>query len=343
MRHLALSYHTCPLEEPGTALAGGMNVYLRGLLPALPCDTLVLTSGERLEELELAPNVRVRRLPCRQGVWDREAAYRALPRFLELARETGPFQAMSAHYWMSGLAARQLFPDRSPVLMFHSLDPARNPVRAEAERELARVCPVVFSSALDRSVSQMRLPELPFTHVIRPGVDGAFRARDPIQARQRLGLPLEGPLVGLVARDDPAKNAPLARAACREAGLTLVEVPGERWPGGLPHAEMPWFYAAVDLVLSLSEYETFGLSVLEALATGCRVLVSERGYWGGVARHTGLLRIARDLPRDLVRALADPPPDQALVRRHFGWERAARRWLSVLEDGNRTAFPGPPR
>lgn len=332
MRHLCVSYHTCPLEEPGTALAGGMNVYLRGLLPALDCETLVLTSGERYQELALGSNVRVVRLPCRDPVWDREAAYRALPRFLELARQelAGPFDALSSHYWMSGLAARALFPGRPLAMMFHSLDPGRNPERAEAERELARVGTVIFSSSLDRAVSQLRLPELRRTSVIRPGVDEAFHPRDRSEARRRLGLAQPGPLVGLVARDDPAKNAPLARAACLEAGLPLLEVPGERWPGGLPHAEMPWFYAAVDVVLSVSDYETFGMSVLEALAAGCRVLVSERGYWGGVARHTGLLRVVRDLPRDLLRVLDEPVPDRTLIRRYFGWERAARRWMDVL-------------
>ncbi len=50
MNHLLVSYHTCPLEEPGTGLAGGMNVFLRGLLPGLArhgIRTVVLTRGTR--------------------------------------------------------------------------------------------------------------------------------------------------------------------------------------------------------------------------------------------------------------------------------------------------------
>ncbi len=332
MRHLVFSYHTDPLEEPGTELAGGMNIYLRGLLSSLQLDTLVLTSGRKFEELQLGRAV-IWRIPCRGKRWDREAAYAALPRFIDDCRERldGFYPSLSAHYWMSGLAARALFPDRPPVMMFHSLDPGGNERRAEAERELAAACPTVFSSALDRAVSASKLPGLQSVHVIRPGCDPAFVPHDQARARQRLGLPLRGTLVGLPARDDPAKNAALARQACHESGVTLIQTPGPLWPDGLPHSEMPWFYSAMDAVLSLSEYETFGLSVLEALACGCRVLVAPRGYWSGIARHTGLLRVASDDPgRDLAALLRDPPPDPALARHHFSWERAARRWKALL-------------
>ena len=56
-RHLVVSYHTCPLEEPGHGLAGGMNIYLRGLLPALAArgwQLDVITRGTQDERLTMA-------------------------------------------------------------------------------------------------------------------------------------------------------------------------------------------------------------------------------------------------------------------------------------------------
>ncbi|GMU57573.1 MAG: hypothetical protein AMXMBFR33_67190 [Candidatus Xenobia bacterium] len=334
MKHLCLSYHTCPLEETGTGLAGGMNVYLRGLLPALEADTLVLTAGDRSEELGLG-RARILRIPCKSEPWTREQAFQSLPEFVRQARERIlglTFEAVSAHYWMSALAAEELVPGLKPVVMFHSLDPRRNPVRREAERRIAaRAASVVFSSALDRAVSQASLPELTRARIIRPGLEPIFYPRNQSQARQALGLPDDETLIGLVARDDPAKNAALARQVTRELGLTLIEVPGPRWPQGLPHQSMPDFYAAMDLVLAIADYETFGLSVLEALASGCRVLVSDRGYWGALGRRTGAVRVTalKDLGRNLQLALQAPPPDRAL-QSYFTWPRAARRWLQAL-------------
>ncbi len=334
MKHLCLSYHTCPLEETGTGLAGGMNVYLRGLLPALEADTLVLTAGEHDEELGLG-RARILRIPCKTEPWTREQAFESLPEFVRLARERiqgQNFEAVSAHYWMSALAARELAPHLSPVVMFHSLDPQRNPVRREAERRIsAEAASVVFSSALDRAVSQSSLSELTRARIIRPGLDPAFHPRDQSQARQALGLPEHETLIGLVARDDPAKNAALAREVTRELGLTLVEVPGPRWPRGLPHHCMPDFYAAMDVLLAIADYETFGLSVLEALASGCRVLVSDRGYWGSLGRRTGAVHVTAlsELSQSLLKTLQSPLPDRALVG-HFTWPRAARRWLQAL-------------
>ena len=50
-RHLLVSYHTCPMEEPGEGLAGGMNVFLRGLLEGLsragiPTDVITRARGK---------------------------------------------------------------------------------------------------------------------------------------------------------------------------------------------------------------------------------------------------------------------------------------------------------
>src|SRR3990172_5178282 len=69
VKHVLFSYHTCPLEEPGTGLAGGMNIFLRGLLPGLArhgieTDVLTRGKGDAVEITRPYPGVRVVHIPC---------------------------------------------------------------------------------------------------------------------------------------------------------------------------------------------------------------------------------------------------------------------------------------
>src|SRR5262249_50094480 len=48
--------------------------------------------------------------------------------------------------------------------------------------------------------------------------------------------------------------------------------PGVRWLGPLDDDELRALYAACDIVMSASEYEGFGLTVLEAMAARCAVV-----------------------------------------------------------------------
>ena len=69
MKHLLFSYHTCPFEEPGAGLAGGMNIFLRGLLAGISrrgieTDVLTRGTGNRVGVSRPAPGLRVLHLPC---------------------------------------------------------------------------------------------------------------------------------------------------------------------------------------------------------------------------------------------------------------------------------------
>ena len=93
-RHLVLSYHTCPMEEPGTGLAGGMNVFLRGLLRGLsragyPSDVLTRATRGAQEVSEPFPGVRIFHVPCGwKSPPTRRSAYESLERFIGRLRRT---------------------------------------------------------------------------------------------------------------------------------------------------------------------------------------------------------------------------------------------------------------
>src|SRR3990170_4147261 len=138
--HLLVSYHTCPVEEPGEGLAGGMNVFLRGLLRGLSkrgvgTDVLTRATGETVEVEAPFPGVRIFHVPCG---WveppSRESAFASLDLFVERCRilmrgERIAPRVVSAHYWMSGVAARNLV-DAPMVLSYHTVEARMVPLEA---------------------------------------------------------------------------------------------------------------------------------------------------------------------------------------------------------------------
>jgi len=267
VRHLLVSYHTCPLEEPGEGLAGGMNVFLRGLLPGLarhgiPTDVLTRGTGTSVETTVPWPGVRIVHVPCG---WttpaSREGALEALPRFVAGARRFlasggGAWDVVSAHYWTSGIAALRLAQTPRPplVLCYHTVEglkarpagtrPDRLFVaRTRAEELLAREADrVVCFTRRDLAATRRVLPRIAGKGaVVPPGVDGAFRRRAGRQeARRLLGVPPRAFLFLLVARPDPEKNVSRAVAAFGglpgvgpRRGLLVVAGQGQP-PGPLP-------------------------------------------------------------------------------------------------------------
>jgi D-inositol-3-phosphate glycosyltransferase len=350
VRHVLFSFHTCPLEEPGTGLAGGMNVFLRGLLSGLgkhgiETDVLTRGKGSAVEITRPYRGVRVVHVPCG---WEeppsREAAFRALPRFIEKAgeilRERGaPPHALSAHYWMSGLAALEAWAWKRPpglVFSFHTVETlkpmaatgrshALSVARRSAEERIAREANrVVFLSEHDLAATGETLPAAAGKGVvIPPGVDDAFRRPPPREeGRREFGIPAGAFLFLLAARPDAGKNVPAAVEAFlavretggREAHLLVAgqgppagTVPGGViFAGAVSHETMPALLSAADAVLCPSTYESFGLVPLEAMAGGIPVIVPRDGYWGNVvSREGGGAVYAPESPRGLPGAMMD--------------------------------------
>jgi len=246
VRHLLISFHTCPFEEPGVGLAGGMNIFLRGLLAGLSgrgivTDVLTRGLGDRLSVSRLDSGVRVLHLPCG---WTepptRESAWASLPAFLDAvvrhrSAEFGEYGVVSAHYWMSGAAAVRLFRRTgraAPLLLVYHTVEARKEVPAGAGGETLRLIrrrtEEALASAADRVVcftgEDLERTEAIFPAVrgrgtvIPPGVDDRFRtppSRE--QGRRRLGIPGEAILFLLAARPDPGKGLPRAMEAVASA------------------------------------------------------------------------------------------------------------------------------
>src|SRR5205823_14963671 len=117
--------------------------------------------------------------------------------------------------------------------------------------------------------------------------------------------------------------------------------PGVRWLGPLPPHALGALYAAAEIAVSASEYEGFGLTVCEAMASGCAVVAVATSALPEVVGDAGVL-VARSDPALLAEALArlaaEPETRAALGARAraraatFTWDEAARRTREVYDE-----------
>lgn len=336
MRHLLISYHTCPSELPGRDLAGGMNVLLRGFLRATHWETDIVTrSFGGYERLEIRPGVTLHRLPCAATrPWTREKAWECLDAFgtslQTWMQDRLPYSAVTAHYWMSAALLPKISCEGKAGIVFHTLQAqkgepqcALEEQRLQWESRLIARYPTAYLHWHDLHNARKHYPELRGT-VIRPGTE--FTHPTP--------PPKEGPpwVFGWAARNDPIKNLDEALIWVEQqrqqgldyrllvAGMSGANRDWLQYLGPLEPEEMPEFYSCIHQLLNLSRYETFGLSVLEALACGTSVGVRSDSDWARRLRRLGL-------PWQPGRFLAKT--EQAASRRlaqAYLWKRALKSW-----------------
>lgn len=249
MRRLAiLSLHTSPLSQPGTGDSGGMNVYVRELAAAIArcgaeCDVFTRAWSEDLPAIiEVEPGLRVHHVRAgRPEPLPKEALVDVVPEFTDRVlgamtspsglrlsdEEGGPFEAVHANYWLSGLAGHTIKHELDLPLMctFHTLDRVKAEAgpeeveadmlhrRAEAEATIISCSDAVLASC---TVEAEQIVELygadpDRVRIVPLGVDHAFFSPgDRPQARRALGLPDSGPLLLFVGRIQPLKGADVA-------------------------------------------------------------------------------------------------------------------------------------
>ncbi len=155
-----------------------------------------------------------------------------------------------------------------------------------------------------------------------------------------------GPVLGdecplVLAGRLPAKDTPFTpdpRRQAREMGLWPEWV---RWIGPLLEADKPAIYRGAAAFVFPSQYEGFGLPVLEAMSCGVPVVASETSSIPEVVGAAGILlprttprgwrgrscnccRMRRSTPRMRQRALAQAG--------RFSWEQTARRTLDAYRE-----------
>ncbi|MBQ1090738.1 glycosyltransferase [Streptomyces sp. B93] len=371
---------------------GGAEQQLRLLLRHLPVDSdvVTLTNPGPVADGLRADGVRVIHLGM---AGNRDVG--ALPRLVRIVREGGYDLVHTHLYraCLYGRLAARLAGVRAIVATEHSLGdsqmegrPLTAGVRALylAGERLGRTTVAVSPTVADR-LKRWGVPA-PRIEVVPNGIDLERFRFDPwarLRTRQRLGLPDTAYVIGGIGRLTAAKRFDvLVRALARlpadhwlllvgggpeenvlrrtahEAGVAdRVLFTGERpsVPDGSPGPDLPSLVSAMDMLASPSPEESFGLAVVEALASGLPVRYASCPAVEDLPARDApdARRVARDAGPDVfahavaeVRAAGPRPRTAPAAAHRYDITRSAARLLDVYRaaltaDRGRPA-PGAP-
>jgi glycosyltransferase involved in cell wall biosynthesis len=315
---------------------------------------------------------------ARLGHHNADATLWAIARPLRRVRERWPFDVIHAHMLVpDGWAAAQMGAGLGvPVVATaHRADvldvPARSPRSrarvAAAVEAIHQVCAV--SAAIGDAASSLAHPQRP-VRVVPNGADTrVFAPRTASEARARLGLPDDGPIVSYVGKLVPRKGVDtlveaMGLLARRPAGAPLLVAAGigEEQPalerratelgvgdrvlfvGKVAHDEVGWWMAAGDLVVLPSLSEGLPTVICEAMNVGRPVVATAVDGTPEIVRdgRTGLLVPPSD-PGALAGALGRVLDEPVLAgqmgrealrigRDEYTWDANARTMSAIYED-----------
>jgi len=297
------------------------------------------------------------------------------------------YDLIFSHYWVSAELGREvrLWWGVPHVVMFHTLGAIKNSLgigedepdlRIEKERELAEGAHRVIAATDREKAALARYYGTPEDRVgvVPCGVSmSVFRPRNKGASRRKVGLG-EGKVVLFAGRIEPLKGIDqLLRAVAllpdENARLVVIggneenqeQIDGLRalagrlgvsdrvvFAGTVKHELMPYYYAAADVCVVPSYYESFCLVALEALACGTPVVATDVGDLRSIIRggQTGFV-LPDNSPRGLAARVAEVlswPADEARARlirasvAGYAWPRIARRitaqFRKVLAEAN---------
>jgi glycosyltransferase involved in cell wall biosynthesis len=246
--------------------------------------------------------------------------------------------------WVTSRVRHRLRSIKRPGLRRRQRAEVRSRIEAMAQADAV----VVNSRAEARLLEADAGGPMPTIRVAHSGVDPSFFSGSAERGRSIVGA---DPFVLCVGRIEPRKNQLSLARAMRSIPRRLIFV-GTVLPGNerylqncrtalpslvhVPHVGdlLPHVYAAADVHVLPSWYETTGLSTLEALAAGTPCIAGRgpcvEDYFQG---HVRLYRPGdeRGLRANLVDALGEPRGQGRELAARFTWERTAKELLDAYQ------------
>ena len=371
--HVGMGWHD---EQPG-----GLNRMVANLLRHLPdvrVSAQALVAGSA--DVERLSHGRARAFarhsdPLPLRVIRAGAAIRAS------VRSTKP-DVVALHFALFGLLGGRAFRRTPLVVHFHGPwahegvveGGSRRAVAAKLWVEKSAYRPasrfITLSEAFAQVLERQYGVDRAMVRVVPGGVDTErFEPSLPrAQARHRLGLPLQRPIVLAVRRltrrmglqdlvtafatvRQRVPDALLVIAGSGPLFATLAAQIGElglddhvRLLGRVPDGQLPSLYRAADLsIVPSTALEGFGLTTVESLASGTPVLVAPVGGLPEVVSELseslilpemGAAAMAERLADALLSPSSLPSPDECVTyaRRRFAWPVIARQVRSVYSE-----------
>lgn len=300
--HIAfVSLHTSPLERPGTADAGGMNVMIGALAEALGAlgervEFITRRSApEQPDVVEVANNVTLRHIGAGPATpLPKSLIHHHIDEFRDGLRDLGPYDLFHSQHWMSGVAALPLARERGipHIMTFHSVaahpdSPLRDGEPAEAPERLAGEVTCAEESDLVIAVSHHEAavvigrcnadPER--VVIIRPGVDvDLFHPADDGEVGWAPAPGVSPGYVAFAARLQPLKGPDIAIRALAE----------------LPERERPDLVLVGQASADFAPYTAELHGLVESLGLGGRVTFlpgQDRESLARIIRHASVLLV----------------------------------------------------
>jgi D-inositol-3-phosphate glycosyltransferase len=378
-----ISEHASPLAMIGGVDAGGQNIYVAHTARHLAnlgylVDIFTRRDSDDLPDVvEWIPGVRVFHVRAGAATFVRKESL--LPHMAEFARAVvdearaardrgAAYAICHAHFFMSGLVARRLKQVLGIpyVVTFHALGRVRllhqprdefPPQRCILEQMVIDTADAVVAECPQDEMDLQRHYRTPpsRTRMIPCGFDpDELQPVDRGEARERLGVPADRPIVLQLGRMVPRKGVDTVIRALgileRHHALRplLLIVGGEsptpdpvltpeigrlqriaaeegvaadvRFVGQRPRSELRYFYSAADVFVTMPWYEPFGITPVEAMACGIPVIGARVGgvQYSVEDGRTGFLVEARNadaLARRLAHVFSNPSILRLLGRR----------------------------
>ncbi|MFN4293061.1 MAG: glycosyltransferase [Thermoflexales bacterium] len=405
MRIALISFHTSPLATLGGKDTGGMNVFVREVARELGRRGIaadVFTRSQSAQSLRidprLGPNVRVINVPAGpESPIPKNDLHQFVPAFTEwicrftheASRLRNAYDAIHAHYWLSGLVAEALRACWGVkfAITFHTLAELKNQIaQRDQERESeirlrseCHLCSVADRITANTSVEKQQLVRFygagsSRIRIVPPGVDlSRFHPIEQSYAKSVVGIPASHRMILFAGRIERLKGIDTLFKA-----MALLKAKRDDWNwdnlcvtviGGDPSAAgqreneemarlhelrdelglgelviflgardqdvLQYYYAAAEMLVMPSHYESFGMVALEAMACGTPVIASDVGGLSVLVQHnkTGL-RVKVNDPAALAHAI-EQLMDDDIRRRRMGHAAScyaeAYAWPQVVD------------
>ena len=327
MNILQISYHTAPFGSVGQFDSGGLNVYVKQISKHLSQKhNVTVVTGEKAESFKnqnlefYSLNLFEPDIPTD----DKEIHLIEFNKRLDEVLDLKQFDIIHAHYWMSGLIAKDISNKFNIPYIFtsHSLGvflEGYNKERADCEKIVMSSSQFITASTSyeETLISDSYQVDSQKIKQIKPGVDSELFSPDPSIDRENIFLsigriqPQKGQLETLKFLNSFKEietdfkcyfvGGPSGSSG-EEYLLELKEGVKDysldsyvEFLGNLPQVDITSLLNRAKLLIHTSQYETFGLVAIEANSMGVPVLTTNTGSMKEIIVNNKNGYLAKDL------------------------------------------------
>ena len=309
MKILQISFHTSPFGNIGKFDSGGLNVYVQQISKQLSKNhNVAVVTAEKAESFKNG-NLEFHSLNMFDpdlSTEDKEIHLKSFRLQLEKTIDLNSFDIIHAHYWLSGLVAKQISDELNIPFIFtsHSLGvflEGYNKERVDCEKIIMTGCNFVTSSSNFENtlISENYNIYINKIKKIKPGINREIFSPDLTLKRENIFLSVgriqkqKGQLKTISFLNNFKKiendfvcyfvGGPSGKSGndyFQELKKSVTDLKLEshvEFLGDLPQYEIKELLNKSKLLIHSSQFETFGLVAIEANSMGVPVLTSNNG------------------------------------------------------------------